>query len=128
MAVDFDAHIQYFSYNNVQGDDFAVGYLDNKDGWVERINRWQANDGFDTRFTIQEWDELEQDDFRGLELAEVEPDENGGFNVAWTDGKADYSLNIDSKSEISFIGENEKPASVPRWFKKLAKTIKNQQN
>ena len=120
----FEAHIMYYSYNNTQGDEFAVGYLNNKEDWIERINRWQSNDGFTTRFTAEQFEELEIDDLRGCELAEVEPNENGGHIVRWSDGKADYSLNLDKKGEVSFIGEDEKPTSVPRWIKRLAKALK----
>ena len=68
----FDAHILYYAYNNIDGDDFGVGYLNNKEQWVDRINSWNENDGNETRYTVEDWDELDcQLDFRGIELAEV---------------------------------------------------------
>lgn len=120
----FEAHIKYFSYNNTQGDEFAVGYLDNKEDWIERINRWQSNDGFETRFTAEQFDELEQDDLRGLELAEVEPDEKGGHIVRWADGDKDFSLSINKKRETSWIENNTKNTTVPRWVSRLIKNLK----
>ena len=128
MAVDFDAQIKYFSYTNEQGDDFAVGYLDNKEGWIERINRWQANDGFAHRFTTEDFEELESDDLRGAVLAVVEPVDAGWF-VTWVDDKENEQMvEISHKYEISWKINNNKSDAIPQWLKRLKNTIREQKN
>ena len=120
----FDAHILYYAYNNIDGDDFGVGYLNNKEQWVDRVNSWNENDGNKTRYTIEDWDDLDcQLDFRGIELAEVEP--NGdNYLVTWFDKDNENCLEIDPKGEIVWQNNSTKSLSIPRWVKRLKNTMK----
>lgn len=120
----FDAHILYYAYDNVQGDDFGVGYLGNKEFWVHVMNGWQRNDGIKHRYTIEEWDDLDCEyDFRGCILAEIVPDD-GNYIVSWSDGSHDFSVIIDSKWNISWEDSINGGKRIPAWVNKLKSQIK----
>lgn len=127
MAVDFDAHIKYFSYNNVEGDDFAVGYLSTKQEWIDRINQWQSNDGFATRFTVEDFEELEIDDLRGVMLAVVEPIGDDHL-VSWFDNEDESSIIITAKNEFVWEQNQRNSTAIPQWLKRLKNTIREQKN
>lgn len=125
----FDAHILFYAYNNLEDDDFGVGYLGNKQEWVERINRWNRNDNIDTEYTIEEWDELDcESDFRGCQLAEIEPDENGGYIVTYVDKNDEIVLHFDKSWKIVEDSLTQKVPSVPKWTARLKNTMKNKDN
>lgn len=127
MAVDFDKHIQYYAYTNYEGDDFGVGYLDTKEGWIDRVNRWQANDGFDHRFIVEDFEELELVDLRGIMLAEVEPIDKD-YLVTWADYDDELCIRITSKSEFIWEKNPKNSTSIPQWLKRLKNTIREQKN
>lgn len=119
----FDSHIRFFAYDNVEGDDFGVGYLGNKEWWVSIINRWNLNDGNELQYTPEEWEDLSIDDFRGLKIAEVVPD-GDGYLVTWTDGTNDNVIEIDKNSKYNWVENNTQSTSVPRWVSRLKNMIK----
>lgn len=121
----FDAHLQYFAYNNLDGDDFGVGYIGNKEDWIRRVNSWQANDGFDTRFTQEDFDDLDVYDLRGILLAEVEPVDTGWF-VTWATEKGDNVAEISKDYQISWKINNLKSDTIPHWLKRLKNTLREQ--
>lgn len=127
MAVAFDAHIQYFAYNNLEGDDFAVGYLSTKEDWIERVNAWNRNDGAENRYSAEDWEELDQEqDLRGVCLAEVEPVDAGWF-VTWVNDNGDENVvEITHKYEVSWKINPNKSDSIPQWLKRLKNTIREQ--
>lgn len=58
----------FTSISNTQGDSFGVGITQTKQGWIDILNSWQESDGFETRYKIEDWDDLEDFDFRGVVL------------------------------------------------------------
>lgn len=118
----FDAHIQYFCYNNLEGDDFEVGHLGNKESWVHLMNTWNRNDNIKTRYTVEEWDELTSDDLRGCVLAEVVPDDQD-FVVTWYDELTESSAIIKRDGKIIRENSDLQTTSVPHWLSRLKKQL-----
>tara|TARA_B100001250_G_C19462466_1_gene640838 strand:+ start:88 stop:477 length:390 start_codon:yes stop_codon:yes gene_type:complete len=115
----FEAHIQYYAYNNIDDDDFGVGYLGNKQDWVERINRWNWNDGFDERFTVEDWDDLDcQHDFRGCELAEIEPDSDAML-VTWQKSNHSFVIKIEKNGDMKWLENPRSLTTFPRWINRM---------
>lgn len=123
MAVDFDANILYYAYHNEDGDDFGVGYLSNKKQWIERVNSWQENDGFETRFAVEDFEELEHDDLRGISLAVVEP-MGKEYLITWVVGDDENCLRISEDWDISWHNNAQKLKSIPQWSKRLKNLLK----
>lgn len=130
----FDAHIQYYAYNNTKHDDFGVGYIGNKEFWVGIINRWNRNDNLATKkVTLEDWDELDcETDFRGCQLAEITPDEDGyTVYVVYGEGAeaTDETYRISKDYKIIFDENlkdaNGKSPSVPRWVSKLKNQLRD---
>lgn len=122
MAVDFDAHIRYYAYNNVDGDEFGVGMIGSKADWVERVNRWAQEDGKQGDFTVEDFEDLELSDLRGIQLSEIEPIDKD-FLATWVVGDDEFSVRITQKSEFLWQQNPKKLASVPRWLKRLKTTL-----
>lgn len=122
----FDAHLLYFAYNNIEGDEFGVGMIGNKEDWVRRINRWAVEDGNVGAFTVEDWDDLDfQNDFRGVELAEVEP-VDVGWLVTWLNDRGDENVvEITHKFAISWKINPNKSDSIPQWLKRLKNTLRD---
>lgn len=125
MAVDFDANYKYYAYDNYEGDDFGVGYLSTKAEWIDRINTWQANDGFDHRFTVEDFEELELDDLRGILLADVEPIDKD-YLVTWAVYDDEFSILITAKNEFIWQQNPKKSDAIPQWLKRLKNTVREQ--
>lgn len=124
----FDAHIEYFCYNNVEGDEFQVGHLGNKDNWVSLMNGWNRNDGRKQKYTIEDWDDLDQDeDLRGCQLAEVIADEKD-YVVSWATEEGINVIRISHKNGIVWEENNTGADSVPRWVNRLKNTIRDAQS
>lgn len=123
----FETNILYYAYDNEDGDDFGVGYLDNKEAWVSRVNSWGRQDGARHDFTAESWDKVHQTNLRGCELAKVTPD-NDGYLVTWADGDSENSMRINKKSEVSWVTNPKKVASVPRWVTRLKSAIREHKN
>ena len=64
---------------NTQGDDFGVFDDDeqkvyrvmSQQDWIDKFNSWQEADGNDYRYTLDDWDNLDDWDRRGVILEEV---------------------------------------------------------
>lgn len=124
----FDAHIQYYAYNNKESDDFGVGYIGNKEEWIGRINRWNKNDKLATRVTAEDWDDLDcSTDLRGIQLAEVEPVDDS-YKVSWDDGDNENSMIIDKNGAISWDNNPQNISSVPRWVTRLKNQLRDNEN
>jgi len=120
----FDAHIQYYSYNNLQGDDFGVGYLGNKEFWVHLMNGWNRNDDRKDRYHVADWDEFDCElDLRGCILAEVEP-EDQEYLVTWLDNLGEYAVRIKQDGKLVWENEPEKVSSIPRWVNRLKNQLR----
>ena len=116
---------QYYAYNNIDDDDFGVGWIGTKKDWVERVNRFNRNDGMSSSATVKGWDELDcKKDFRGIELAVVEPDGLGSYIVRWSDKKGDKTAIIDNSWKIAWASNKDQTATVPRWINRLKNTLK----
>lgn len=124
----FEAHILYYAYDNVDGDDFGVGYIGNLEDWVERVNRWGRQDGTRHDFTVESWDEVTTDNLRGCLLAEAEPD---GEDYIVSINEAVYRIKSDNTVENTpqlFDTKTGKPVPVPRWVTRLKNAIKEHKN
>jgi len=119
----FDANILYYAYDNLDGDDFGVGYLSNKEAWIERVNSWGRNNGTRSDFTIDDFEELDATDLQGVLLAEVEPIDSDHL-VTWVVGEDEFSVQIDKKGDIIWKNNSTKTTSVPRWLSRLKRTLK----
>lgn len=120
----FDAHIRYYAYDNLEGDEFGVGYLGNKEWWIDIINRWNKNEGDKNVFTIEDWDELDvTHDFRGIQIAEVVPD-GDDLIVTYSKNDVDDSVRINKKHEVSWEENNTGSTIIPRWISRLKTTIR----
>lgn len=119
----FDAHIQYYAYNNLEGDDFGVGYLGNKEDWVRRVNAWGRNEGSKQNWTAEEWEDIDTEAFMGVQLAEVEPDQ-ADLLVTWCEKSQDNVVRITKKHEVIWEENATKSPLVPRWVNRLQKMIK----
>lgn len=124
----FDGHIQYYAYNNLEGDDFGVGYLGNKEFWVGMVNRWAKEDGKQIKYTNEMFDEIRTEDFRGCLLAEVEYDNLGTYNVVWFDDDNENAIQINGKWEILWTNNPQSISSIPRWATRLKNILKEQEN
>lgn len=123
MAVDFDAHIRYYAYNNTDGDEFGVGMLGSKEDWVGRINRWAQEDGNEGEFNVQDWEELDfQNDFRGVLLAEVEPIDKD-YLVTWVAYEDEFAVRITQKGDFIWEQNPKKLTTIPRWLKRCKTTL-----
>ncbi len=123
----FDAHIQYYAYNNVDDDDFGVGYLGNKKDWVERINRWNRNDGRDETVVVEEWDDLDcKLDFRGIQLAEIEPNGDGVL-VTWATKNRSYTISVAKNGDVAWVQNPNNAPSVPRWVNRMKTMLREAQ-
>lgn len=120
MSVD---NTQYYAYDNIEGDDFGVGYAGNKEDWIRRINQWNRNEKVNQVRTVDEWEELTIKDFRGMQIAEV-VSENGDRIVTWAKDNKESSVKINKKDEVSWLENNTRSTSVPRWMNRLKKTVK----
>ena len=63
---------------NTQGDGFGCFEDDNgtprvltKQEWIDQLNYYQEADGYDTRYTLEDWDNLDDWDMRGIILEPV---------------------------------------------------------
>lgn len=62
---------------NSQGDQFGtLGEHGNprtmtKQEWIDQLNEWQEMDGAEHRYSIEDWEMLDDLDFRGVILEEV---------------------------------------------------------
>lgn len=120
----FDAHIQYYAYDNTEEDDFGVGYLGNKEFWVHLINSWSRNANITKRWKVEQWDDIDQDFFSGCILAEIEPD-GKDYIVTWVDKTKDYVVRISGNS-LTWEPSSTKLASIPRWINRLKNQLKEQ--
>jgi hypothetical protein len=127
-----DTNIQYYCYNNKQGDDFGVGYIGNKEFWVGIINRWNKNErsfpGFKGKITSGNWEELKcNTDFRGCELAKIVPSEEGSvkYKIYWNDGRAENSAVVAKDGTVSWENNPQNNPSVPRWISNLKKQLRS---
>jgi hypothetical protein len=123
----FDTNILYYAYDNTDGDDFGVGYLDNKQTWVERVNTWGRQDGARHDFKLDDFHELDYGNLRGCKLAEVVPDEQT-FLVTWLVDKNENSIRIDHKGDFIWENNPSKSSSIPKWVHRLKRTIKEHKN
>jgi hypothetical protein len=116
----FDTHIQYFCYNNTEGDEFGVGHLGNKEFWLHLINSWNRNDGRKERVHLDDWDELDYSyDLRGCVLAEVVPDDQE-YTVFWLDDQENENMvRITHDNKLVWENEPDKSSSIPRWVNRL---------
>lgn len=124
----FEAHIKYYAYNNIEGDDFGVGRLGNKEFWVRQMNAWNESDGRKDRFLVENWDEFDVDqDMRGCQLAEVAPDDGDNL-VTWSDKNKDNTVRISKKGEITWEENQSKLVTVPRWVNRLKTTLRSDES
>lgn len=120
----FDAHILYYSYGNVEGDDFCIGLFGNKAFWVDMMNRWNRNDGIKTVYAAEDWEELDcGTDLRGCQLAEIERDHED-ILVSWADNGEENSMRISAKNAITWENNPQNKTSVPRWVSRLKATMR----
>lgn len=120
----FDAHIQYYSYGNIEGDDYMIGLFGNKEFWIDLINRWKLQDGNKDKYTLEDWDELEcATDFRGIQLAAIEPD-GKDILVHWADGDDENTMRISDKNVITWENNPQNKTSTPRWITRLKNAMR----
>jgi hypothetical protein len=123
----FDSNILYYSYNNVEGDDFAVGYLGNKEYWVHLMNSWNRNDGRKDRYHPEDFDEFDTIfDLRGCVLAEIVPDHED-YVIFWANDTEEYEIRMDKDGKFSWESGDTLPA-VPRWVSSLKNRLKDRYN
>jgi len=113
----------YFAYDNLEGDEFGVGYLSTKTDWVDRTNSWGRQDGNRHDFTEKSWDSIYPTNLRGCVLAKVESD-NSAFLVTWKADNKENTVRISNKGEFSWENNSAKSSSIPRWMNRLKKAIK----
>jgi len=115
----FDAHILYYSYGNIEGDDFCIGLFGNKAFWADIVNRWNRNDGIKSSYTVESFDELDcEGELRGCQLAEIERDDKD-ILVRWDDRGEENAMRITSKNVITWENNPQNKTSVPRWISRL---------
>ncbi len=120
----FDAHILYYSYDNIEGDEYCIGLFGNKQFWINLINRWEISDGKKIKHTIEEWDELDtRKEFRGCQLAELEPD-GKDYLVRWVEQDKENEMRISPKTGITWENNPQNKTSVPRWITRLKTAMK----
>jgi hypothetical protein len=124
MSVSFDNHILYYSYGNVQGDDFCIGLFGNKEFWSDIVNRWNRNDGIKTKFTAEDFEDFTcEDELRGCQLAELEP-EDKDYLVRWFEKDEENVMRISPKTGITWEENPQEKTSVPRWITRLKTAMK----
>jgi len=123
----FVSHIQYYAYDNTEGDEFGVGYLGSKEYWIQLINHWNRNDGIKTRYTAEQWEDVLPDHYRGCVLAEVEPSSED-YLVTWTNKGKDYVVRIGSNNKLTWDSNETKLPSIPRWINRLKNQLRDAQS
>ncbi len=116
----FDAHILYYSYGNIEGDDFCIGLFGNKDFWVGMVNRWNQNENIKAKHTVKDWDDL---DLRGCQLAKIEPDDKD-ILVRWSDRNEENAMRITNKNVITWENNPHNKTTTPRWISRLKSVMR----
>lgn len=120
----FEANILYYSYGNIEGDDFCIGLFGNKEFWADIVNRWNRNDSIKTKFTAENFDEFElKSDLRGCQLAAIEPDDKD-ILVHWDDRGEENVMRITPKNVITWENNPQNKTSVPRWISRLKSVMR----
>ncbi len=119
------SNILYYSYGNVEGDDYCIGLFGDKQSWINRINGWKVQDGLKVKHTVEEWGELDLNtDFRGCQLAELGPDDKD-YLVRWVEKDEENVMRISLKTGITWEENPQQKTSVPKWVSRLKSAMKD---